>query len=181
MTSAEERFTSLYEQHYAALERYVYRRAPDVSVRDVVADVFLVVWRRLDDVPEPPLPWIYGIARRVLANEIRGSQRRHRLQEKIAVDANKNSDDHAEHVASRAAVAAAFEGLSEADKEALRLVAWEALSARDAATAAGCSLPTFAMRLHRARRRLLRNLEGRTDPSPLHQLNRLEGDQCQSR
>ena len=45
------------------------------------------------------------------------------------------------------------------DREALRLVAWEGLSIADAARAAGVPRATFAMRLHRARRRLAQQLD----------------------
>jgi RNA polymerase sigma-70 factor (ECF subfamily) len=164
--TAEDRFTQLYEQHYDAVERYVRRRIDDSGVRDVVAEVFLVAWRRFADLPAEPLPWLYGTARRVLANEVRGAQRRGRLVTRFAADADVETRDHAEDVASRVSVAEAFQRLSDADAEALRLVAWEGLSLRKAARAAGCSFPAFAMRLHRARARLLRGL-AETPPTRL--------------
>ena len=49
MATAQDRFTRLYEEHYDAVERYVRRRVDDAVVRDVVAEVFLVVWRRFDE------------------------------------------------------------------------------------------------------------------------------------
>ncbi|BBH64061.1 DNA-directed RNA polymerase sigma-70 factor [Actinoplanes sp. OR16] len=168
MTTDEERFTALYERHYTDVERYVVRRASDVAARDVVADVFVVIWRRIGDVPEPALPWIYGVARRVLANELRGVQRRRQLEQKVAGHAGDDTAaDHADDVTSAAVLAAAFERLPETDRETLRLIAWEELSTRDAATAAGCSLATFAMRLHRARRRLRREMTPHTAPTAL--------------
>lgn len=162
MATAEERFTVLYERHYDHIERYVRRRAPDAAVRDVVADVFLVVWRRLRDVPDEPLPWLYGVARRVLANEVRGLQRGRRLVERAGKHTEDTAADHADDVARRLTVAAAFDRLADSDQEALRLVAWEGLGVRDAAKAAGCSVTAFGMRLHRARRRLRRELGGVT-------------------
>ncbi|MEU8237044.1 sigma-70 family RNA polymerase sigma factor [Actinoplanes missouriensis] len=167
MTTDEERFTVLYEHHYADVERYVVRRAADVVARDVVADVFLVIWRRIGEVPEPALPWIYGVARRVLANELRGAQRRRQLEQKVAGHVDDELADHADDVASRAALAAAFDRLPETDRETLRLIAWEQLSPRDAATAAQCSFATFAMRLHRARRRLRREMAPAVPPTAL--------------
>ncbi|MGX6600933.1 sigma factor [Micromonosporaceae bacterium Da 78-11] len=145
MATAEDRFTRLYEQHYDAVERYVRRRADDAAVRDVVAEVFVVAWRRLAELPGEPLPWLYGTARRVLANEVRGAQRRTRLAARVADHVDPASRDHADEVAGRLSVAAAFRRLPEADAEASRLVAWESLGLRDAARAAGCSLPAFAI------------------------------------
>jgi RNA polymerase sigma factor (sigma-70 family) len=155
MTSADERFTHLYQQHYGDIERYVRRRAPDLAVRDVVAEVFLVVWRRPDQISwTHPLPWLYGVARRVLANELRSVQRARALRERVSAQVVGNTADHADEIAHRLEIAAAFDSLSAADQEVLRLVAWEGLSGRDAARAAGCSLTALTMRLNRARRRL---------------------------
>jgi RNA polymerase sigma-70 factor (ECF subfamily) len=154
MHTDEERFTALYERYYGDIERYVRRRAADVTARDVVAEVFTIVWRRPDQIPAgDALPWLYGVARRVLANEVRGTLRARSLQQRVGEHAVGVVGDHAEEVASRLATTAAFDTLGEADREVLRLVGWEGLSARDAAKALGCSLPALAMRLHRARAR----------------------------
>jgi RNA polymerase sigma factor (sigma-70 family) len=154
MATAEDRFTRIYEEHYDAVERYVRRRADDAVVRDVVAEVFLVVWRRFDEVPSDPLPWLYGTARKVLANELRGDRRRTQLVARVAERVSTEIDDHAEDVVGLVSMAAALDRLSEPDQEALRLVAWEGLNLREAARAAGCSITAFAMRLSRARSRL---------------------------
>ena len=159
MSTAEQRFTEMYERHYADVERYVRRRAADVAVRDVVAEVFLVGWRRFDELPDPALPWLYGVARKILANELRGIERSGRLQARVMSMADPHVRDYAEDVAGRLAVAAAFDSLPHLDQETLRVIAWEQLSLRDAAKAQGCSVATFGMRLHRARRRLRRALD----------------------
>lgn len=158
MATAEDQFTRLYEQHYDAVERYVRRRIDDSAVRDVVAEVFVVAWRRHDELPADPLPWLYGVARRVLSNEVRGVRRRTQLATRVADHVGAHHLDHADDVAMGVSVAAAFRRLPETDAEALRLVAWEDLTLRQAAKAAGCSAPAFAMRLHRARARLIREL-----------------------
>ncbi|BEL05238.1 RNA polymerase sigma factor [Actinoplanes sichuanensis] len=167
MANSEERFTVLYEQHYDAVERYVRRRLDDAAVRDVVAEVFLVAWRRLPEVPAEALPWLYGTARRILANEVRGAGRRAALTARAADHGEFWADDHADAVVGRVSLTAALAGLSEPDAEALRLVGWEGLTLRQAAKAAGCSLPAFAMRLHRARARLRQALStGSPAPVP---------------
>src|SRR5437868_15407630 len=66
-----QRFEQLYTDNVDAIRAYVRRRAPEEMVDDVVADVFLVCWRRLDVVPEEALPWLYAVARNTLANERR--------------------------------------------------------------------------------------------------------------
>jgi RNA polymerase sigma-70 factor (ECF subfamily) len=158
MTTAGDRFTQLYEAHYDAVERYVRRRLDDSAVRDVVAEVFLTAWRRLNELPAEPLPWLYGTARRVLANERRGAQRRVALAGRIAENTGTDSEDHADAVADRTAMATALSRLSDEDAECLRLVGWEELTLREAARVLGCSLPAVAMRLHRARARLRQEL-----------------------
>ena len=168
MDDFEDRFTRLYRQHHPAVERYVRRRIEDADVRDVVADVFLVAWRRIGDVPPDPLPWLYGTARHVLANERRGAQRRTSLATRIAGHTDGTDADHADDVADRLSVAAAFDRLADADAEALRLVSWEGLTLRQAARALGCSVPAFAMRLHRARTRLRRELTPVPSPTALN-------------
>jgi RNA polymerase sigma factor (sigma-70 family) len=167
MATAEDRFTELYERHYAAVERYVRRRADDAAVRDVVAETFLVAWRRFAELPAEPLPWLYGTARRVLANEVRAVRRHRELATRVAEHADLEAADHADDVAGLVSLAAAFQRLSEADAEALRLIGWEQLTLRQAAKVCGCSLPAFAMRLHRARARLHRALATPAAPTSL--------------
>src|SRR5918911_48988 len=81
---ARERFARLYEEHSGRVLAYALRRAaPDVAA-DVVAETFLVAWRRFDDVPAEPLPWLLGVARRVLANRRRSERRLERVRERAA-------------------------------------------------------------------------------------------------
>ena len=71
-----ERFEALFERYHGYVVAYAVRRAPGELVDDVVGETFLVAWRSLDRVPDDPLPWLYGVARRVLANDRRGRRRR---------------------------------------------------------------------------------------------------------
>ncbi|MEV4198280.1 RNA polymerase sigma factor [Micromonospora globbae] len=160
MDAAKEQFTELYERHHAEVWRYVARRIVASDVGDVVAEVFLVAWRRLADVPAgSPLPWLYGVARLVLANEARGRRRWQELTVRVAAEAGHVIVmDHADAVVSQRDAAVAFNRLSPGDREILRLVAWEWLTPVEAAAVLGQSRATFAMRLMRARRRLRRHL-----------------------
>jgi RNA polymerase sigma-70 factor (ECF subfamily) len=125
-----QRFAQIYAQHREAVRAYVRRRAPEDLVDDVVADVFVVCLRRIDDVPSDPLPWLYGVARKTLANERRRRVRTAPAEAPVARDPEPAGDSM---------LAAAFAMLSEGDREVLRLVAWEGLTLREAATVLGCS------------------------------------------
>ena len=154
-------------EHSARVLSYAYNRGASRSeAEDVVAEVFLVCWRRLDDVPAEALPWLLGVARKVLANQRRSRSRRDALQERIEQDdASFNSGFSAPHAASDATtdILVVLAQLSEADRDALLLVAWDGLSYKEAAQALDCTRAAFGLRLHRARRRLLKQIgESRT-------------------
>jgi RNA polymerase sigma-70 factor, ECF subfamily len=150
-------FDALFAAHYGAVRAYVVRRATGAPVEDALAETFLVAWRRLDAVPDDGLPWLLGVARRVLANQRRGEARRAALVDRLA------------SVLPRAQVAEpagdpfgpladALASLPAAEREALLLVAWEELEPRRAARVVGCSPTAFRARLYRARRRLAASL-----------------------
>jgi RNA polymerase sigma factor (sigma-70 family) len=148
-----QRFEALFATHYRDVLRYALRRTDAAHAEEVVNETFLVAWRRLDRVPEPALPWLYAAAGHVLANQRRSVARSAR-REQAAAEPASSGRDPAERFAERDAALRAFTTLGERDREALRLVAWERLSLADAARAAGVSRAAFAMRVHRARRRL---------------------------
>ena len=76
-------FEQLFNAHYWAVRGYVLRRSPSGAAEDVVAETFLVAWRRLDDIGEDPLPWLLGVARRVMANQHRAERRRGALATRL--------------------------------------------------------------------------------------------------
>jgi RNA polymerase sigma factor (sigma-70 family) len=150
--SAEERFQEIYRRHRPAVVAYARRRVSADAVEDVVAETFLVCWRKLERVPEEPLPWLYAVARRTLANQRRTAARQTtRAVVEISGDAVLFEGDPA--------LGAAFSQLRERDQEVLRLVAWEGLPLREAATVLGCSAVACRVRFHRAKRRLAERLD----------------------
>lgn len=162
--SDAELFTALYEAHYGAIHAYAARRLGGQLADEVAAETFLVAWRRWDAVPDRPLPWLYGVARNVVAR-YRVASGKQRVTEaalahqRPALELEERSDPE---------LWQAWERLRPEDQEVLALVAWEDLPVADAARAIGCSAPVFSVRLHRARRRLERMLVGtstRTIPS----------------
>jgi RNA polymerase sigma factor (sigma-70 family) len=164
------RFIALYQRQYDAVLRYALRRTDPETARDVAAETFLVAWRRLDVVPADhadAAPWLYGVARRVLANAERARRRTENLTARLQRERpNAGAADAAAVVAETALLTAALATLTETDQEALRLVGWEELDLSGAALAMGCSRGTMAVRLHRARRRLERALEVVADDEP---------------
>ncbi|RSM73093.1 RNA polymerase subunit sigma-24 [Actinoplanes sp. ATCC 53533] len=145
-------FERLYRSCYDDLLRYALRRTgrPETAA-DVVADTFLVAWRRFGDIPAgKSRPWLFGVARNVLANQYRAERRdtdlaarlRHELSGAIVTAPEVPAE-----------VPAAFATLSATDQELLRLVAWEGLSTEELAVALGCSANAARIRLHRARAR----------------------------
>lgn len=167
MVEARQRFTTMYRGHHRAIERYVQRRAPEVDIADVVAEVFATAWRRFDDVDaDNPLPWLYGVARRVLANELRRRARAGRLTDRVILHLPDPAEDHADTVVARSVFDGVIRQLKDQEREAVMLVAWENLGMRDAAEAAGCRPSTFAMRLHRARQHLRTLLDAADQITP---------------
>src|SRR5262245_19625673 len=74
-TSHEERFRAAYQRHAPAVWRYLARRLGDDDLaEDLTSEVFVVAWRRRHDAPADSLPWLYGVARRVLANDRRAAR-----------------------------------------------------------------------------------------------------------
>ena len=94
MDPATTRHERLYREHADAVYRYALRRDPG-GAEDLVAEVFLVAWRRLDDVPaEAELPWLLGVARRAHANQRRSTGRQRALRDRLARQPEPQADDH---------------------------------------------------------------------------------------
>ena len=152
-TDRQQRFTALAHDVGPALRRYVVRRTDPDSVDDVLSDAFLVLWRRLDDVPrDDPLPWCYGVARGCLANSRRASLRRERLAVRLTSVRHDEAPDAAD-------VHEALARLSEQDRELVRLWAWEQLQPHEIATVLAITPNAVSIRLHRARRKLAELLD----------------------
>jgi RNA polymerase sigma factor (sigma-70 family) len=149
------RFELLYRAHADDVIAYAARRVSGDGVADVVAETFAIAWRRFDQVPEHPLPWLLGVARRVAANQRRGQRRRDALVERVSIQPLPALQADA----GVARVLEALADLPERDREVLRLAAWDGLSAAEAAQVLGCTATAYRLRLHRARRKLAARLE----------------------
>ncbi len=169
---AEDRFERLYGEHGRALLAYALRRTSDAQdAADLVADVFLVAWRRLDDVPsgEGGRLWLYGVARHALANQQRSERRRERLAERLHRELPAAVQSMPAPAPETGALRAALGRLGPEDQEILRLTGWEELTPGEIATVLGISPIAARSRLHRARRRFrtaLQQSPEQDDPSP---------------
>lgn len=158
-------FLALFDAYYGKILAYATRRLGPSAAEEAVADTFIAAWAGMEDIRPDPLLWLYGLARGAVANHRRRLLRSARLDERArALPGRPASDDPAEVVVWEDTFAAALAQLGESDREALRLVAWEGLTAAEAAAVMGCSAIAFKVRLHRARQRLRRFL--RVDVGP---------------
>lgn len=153
------RVSQLFTEYGGRVYIYAYRRtlSPE-EAKDVVADTYLITLRRIDRVPEHALPWLFAVARRVLANRTRAVASEARAMARLSARHGSAPDAFAE-LSALETLDQAFACLSADDRETLMLVEWDGLSNREAAEVLGCAVPTLAVRLHRARRRLARELQ----------------------
>jgi RNA polymerase sigma-70 factor (ECF subfamily) len=173
------RFEAVYAANFGPMLGYVLRRTENGDdAADVVAETFLTAWRRLDDVPpgDRARLWLYGVARRMLANHYRGERRKSELADRLRGDLAITCLDQ-ESTGSLADLAAAFASLAGTDRELLSLVAWEGLDHGEIASVLGCSRNAVRIRLHRARSRFAAAL-GREHLEPRPTLTR---EQCELR
>lgn len=139
------------------------------EAEDVVAEILGTVWRRIDDVPaDHVLPWCYGVARHILANHRRGESRRLRLLQRMEAEPHPTFIPDPSDSDADGELFEAMRSLKEADREVLRLWAWEQLEAREIGTALGISANAATLRLGRAKRRLASSLIGQDQPRPGH-------------
>jgi RNA polymerase sigma factor (sigma-70 family) len=152
------RFKALYAATREPILAYLLRRVDEPEdAADLLADVYLVAWRRIDEVPrgDGARMWLYGVARRQLANHRRGDRRRTALASELAGALRSfpppNGDD--------GGLAAALAALDETDRELIMLSAWDGLTSAEIGELLGIRAATVRVRLHRARRRLEGELE----------------------
>jgi RNA polymerase sigma-70 factor (ECF subfamily) len=151
----------LFEAHHGRVWAYAARRVGPDDAYDVLSETFLIAFRRLRDKPKDELPWLLAIARRVCANQLRSSRRQDALRAELKASSIHGAHPPADDVVDAVTLSEAFRSLDQGDREILMLTSWDGLSPRMAAKVLGCSPTTFAVRLHRARRKLLRAVETR--------------------
>ncbi len=170
--SREREFADFFAATYGDLLRFVQRRVHATEAEDVAADVFLVAWRRFDEMPESSgesRAWLYGVARRTLLNSARGRGRQRALSVRLAAftPARSEADVNADLMAARLDISRVWSELTAADQEAICLSVLDGLDGPSAAGVLGISPVAFRLRLSRARRRLRALSDGFPSPSSL--------------
>lgn len=166
------RFSLVFQDAYLDLLRFVERRVPAEAAEDVVADVFLVAWRRWDAAPGDSSEcraWLFGIARNCLLNARRSQARRDALEVRALVDLAP-ADDPADATAARVDLAAAWRRLKPGEQEALALVTLDGVTPAQAARVLGVSSTAFRLRLMRARRALRHALHAEASLPTAHRM-----------
>lgn len=158
---AEARFEKIHADHWRAVLGYALRRTrgPEEAA-EVVSETFLVAWRRATKIPPEPhvRTWLYAVARRVLANQLRGERRRTRLVKRLGENLAEALPPESAGSDGSTAMRA-LSRLGENDREVLMLAGWEELEPTQIAEMLGISAVAARSRLHRARRRFRRELE----------------------
>jgi RNA polymerase sigma factor (sigma-70 family) len=165
----KEAFRRLYHACYRPIAAYARRRLEPPDADDAVAEIFLVAWRRLGDVPQGDLalPWLYGVARRVVSQDRRSGRRRDRLMARLSslAPAEDPPTLQMERLDEHLAIQSALARLRPKDRELLRLAEWEELTTGELAQVFDCSTNAVAIRLHRAHRRFGQALRSVEDES----------------
>lgn len=155
-------FEWMFSDYYDDVARYCLRRASREDALDAAAETFLVAWRRRGAIPEgSELPWLYGVARRVLANQRRSVGRRDAAMARLqVVSSASGTEPEPQVLRSQDAddVVAALGRLKDADREVILLAGWEELDREELASACGCTANAVTKRLNRALDRLGREL-----------------------
>jgi RNA polymerase sigma factor (sigma-70 family) len=173
MAAHEARFAEIYENYNRHVRAYCRRRTTADRVDDAVADTFLTAWRRINDVPDgsDALPWLYGVAFKVLGHQWRSRSRKAKLAEKLrsmGVEPLRQPEEQVVVNEESRQVLDAIENLNKTDKEILLLAAWEDMAHADIAEILGIQVGAVRQRFYQARKNLTR------------EYNRLERRQAQS-
>lgn len=149
----DQSFRQEFNQNYRDILAYAMRRSSTADAEDIAAETFTIAWRKWGSAPIDAIrPWLFGIARNVLANHRRGVRRQDRLSAKITSMSAQSTTDasYGEH----ADVDEAMANLHFRDREIIRLHCWEDLSISEIAVVLNCSPNAASLRLHRAKQRL---------------------------
>ncbi len=157
MTSTQEQFTELWHAEAPHVLAFASRHVGAEAAHDVVAETFMIAWRRWGDLPEPPIGWLLVTARRVIQNRARSTRRNRALEERVALldGVAAYASDSADAALTRREALERLARLDEKHREALLLVSWDGLTNDQAAVALGIKPATFRRRLSRARAALL--------------------------
>jgi RNA polymerase sigma-70 factor, ECF subfamily len=117
----------MWDAHADLVFAYAARRLGPERAEDVVADTFVVAWRNRTRRPQRELPWLYGVARKVIRDRYRSEVRWERLLQRVGPAVPRAVDSVASRASAAVAANQALAALNETDRETLLLVSWEGL------------------------------------------------------
>ena len=166
-SAVERSFEAIYDAHHEAVLAYCARRADRSDAWDAAAEVFAVAWRRADSIPsgDETLPWLLGVAYRVILNQRRSARRHLRLRDKAAragVQPQAGPDAQLVRREEEQEVIEALLRLRPDDRELIQMTLWEELPRAQIASVLGISRQALDQRVSRAKRRLAKELERST-------------------
>ncbi|MBD8057446.1 sigma-70 family RNA polymerase sigma factor [Cellulomonas sp. JH27-2] len=167
--TAAAAFQAIWSAHSPRVHAYAMRHVDPDTAQEIVAETFLVAWRRLAEIPGEPLPWLIVVARNTIANAQRSHYRQRVLHDELARLASVSpapAPGAEVEAIERTTMLRGLAALSAVDREALLLVTWDGLTPAQAAAVHGVAVATFQVRLHRARRRLAGLLDAPPADSP---------------
>ncbi|MBT8164256.1 MAG: sigma-70 family RNA polymerase sigma factor [Acidimicrobiia bacterium] len=155
----------MYEEHYADIRSYCLRRLSVEAANDAAAEIFIVAWRKIDEVPQGAEArlWLFAVARNTVAHQYRSRSQTSRLRSKLEQTAVRSpAGASAEDVVVRRsqdrAVLEALGRMKPDDQELVRLKMWEELSHAEIGEVFGISAHAVDMRMQRVGKRLARLL-----------------------
>jgi RNA polymerase sigma-70 factor, ECF subfamily len=177
LAGGDARFREVHDRFHRDVYAYCRRRTDAASVEDAVSDTFLTAWRKSNEIPpgDQALPWLYGVAYRVITHQWRSRFRRGRLNQKVASLGGSSMSLPEEIVIAgqeHRQLLTALGALRPNDQEILRLTVWEELSQADIALALGISVGAVRQRFYAAKKKLAdeyNRLESRKIHSPAAQ------------
>ncbi len=166
---AEARYRSLFDAHFADIWRFARRRCDSAhDADDVAAETFAVAWRRRDDMPiEDARLWLFGVARRVLANERRSAERQNKVRLRLIESAAEEASTDA-IFEPQSVVWDALAVLSAGERDLIIMRAWDGLTIGEIATILGCTANGVSLRLYKARRKMAREMQRKEKPATGH-------------
>lgn len=156
---ADAKYNQLFERHHPDVLAYFLRRLDGHEAEEATAEVFVVAWRRIDDVPSgaETRPWLFGVAHNVLRNRQRAIRRASRLLARLAATPNEQAPTPETVVLRRnedQMILDLLERLRPTDREVLRLRLWEEATFDEIAAVMDCSLHAAEQRYRKALIRL---------------------------
>ena len=151
----QERVEELFRAYAPAVLAYALRRGVQLAdADDIVAETFLVCYQRMAEVPGEPLPWLVGVARKMLSHHYRAERRRHALESRLCNAAIEAGRLGSEHRLQHGPAFDAYMRLSPREQEILRMIVLEDLGGRVVAQNLALTRKAVYGRLARARTRL---------------------------